>query len=337
MPDIRKALLVGIDEYPEAALDGCVADAKAMAQILKFHANGDLNFSTITVTSETEKITRAFLRDRLAELFDAADNADLLFYFSGHGAVSTLGPELVTIDYEAPSSWGVSMHDLAELANASSAKSITVILDCCFSGAFGQGDAGKRAERLGLITLRAGVSLLAASRESETAEEWDGHGGFTRVLLQGLSGVAANVHGDVTAAGLHVVAEAAFTDAWGQHPILKSHSLGSPVLRRCEPRVARDALRQAAEIFPDANDTVVLPIAQLAPGAEAIGTPEIDTSSGRGRSHVCAGWPRRIFEHRWRQRRGLLDRARSAFPFARSSRARLASGRSRKEAAGTHV
>ena len=233
MPDVRKALLVGIDDYADDPLDGCVADAHAMATMLKHHADGELNFSTLTFTSQDEEITRAFLRDRLAELFDASDNADLLFYFAGHGAVSPLGAELVTTDYQAPSSWGVSVHDLALLVNDSHARSVTVVLDCCFSGAFGQDDVRPRVEHLGKVMLRAGVSLLAASRQTETADEWEGHGAFTRVLLTGLEGAAANLHGDVTAASLHVLAEASFTDAWGRHPILKTHSLGSPVLRRC--------------------------------------------------------------------------------------------------------
>ena len=41
---MRKALVVGIDEYPICALRGCVNDANAIASILERNGDGSPNF-----------------------------------------------------------------------------------------------------------------------------------------------------------------------------------------------------------------------------------------------------------------------------------------------------
>ena len=98
---VKRALLVGIDDYVHHPLTGCVADAEAMAAVLERNEDGSLNYAVHLHTSATEPIDRPTLRTLLAELFKNAQGADLLFYFSGHGAQSPWGAELVTQDYIA--------------------------------------------------------------------------------------------------------------------------------------------------------------------------------------------------------------------------------------------
>lgn len=81
-------------------------------------------------------MSRGRLRGLIGELFANARGIDLLFFFPGHGAQTGWGAELVTQDASA-NSMGVSMNDLLTLANSSPASSVTLILDCCFSGDLG--------------------------------------------------------------------------------------------------------------------------------------------------------------------------------------------------------
>jgi len=133
---MKRALLVGIDDYPTvSSLVGCVADATALNELLAHHADGTPNWRAELITSDSgpDVITRDSLRRALTELFAAARDADLLFFFAGHGAKTPWGADLVTQD-AAPHSLGVSMNDLVTLANDSPARSVTILLDCCFSG-----------------------------------------------------------------------------------------------------------------------------------------------------------------------------------------------------------
>ena len=78
---MRKALLVGIDEYPVKKLDGCIQDVDRMEQVLARNGDGSCNFHVDVMRNEqsSQKIMKA-----LADLF-ARPNEVSLFYFSGHG------------------------------------------------------------------------------------------------------------------------------------------------------------------------------------------------------------------------------------------------------------
>src|SRR5689334_21413106 len=94
----RKALIVGIDEYPQAPLAGCVNDANAVSALLEMHHDGSPNFSVRLLTAPTATMTRALLKEAVADLFQAVDCDVALFYFSGHGTENDLGGFLVTPD-----------------------------------------------------------------------------------------------------------------------------------------------------------------------------------------------------------------------------------------------
>lgn len=44
---MRKALVVGIDNYPNAQLKGCVNDAAVVAQLLRNNGDGSPNFGVL--------------------------------------------------------------------------------------------------------------------------------------------------------------------------------------------------------------------------------------------------------------------------------------------------
>jgi hypothetical protein len=113
---VKRALIVGIDDYGDSSLVSCVADARALAPLLERHDDGSKNYDVALFTSADERIDRARLRSLLGDLFSNAKNMDVLFYFSGHGAETPWGAELVTQDF-SEHSLGVSMNDVITLAN----------------------------------------------------------------------------------------------------------------------------------------------------------------------------------------------------------------------------
>ena len=138
---MRKALVVGIDDYPNNPLNGCVNDAKAVAQVIETHSDGEPNFEVKLLVSPDENnpsadgITRKQLRSELDALF-AGDPEVALFYFAGHGIVKNVGGYIVTSDLTKYDE-GVPMDDVLKLANQSKAKDKVILLDSCRSGKFG--------------------------------------------------------------------------------------------------------------------------------------------------------------------------------------------------------
>jgi hypothetical protein len=253
---MRRALIVGIDHYASTPLQGCVADAQSVADVLSRNADGSRNWSAeLLVSTEVggSEITRDVLRGELTKLFATPRDTDLLFYFAGHGGQSPWGADLVTQDFKTHS-LGVSMNDVLTLANDSNARSVTLILDCCFSGDTGnppglQSAGVEEAFRLGKTLLRENVTVLAASRSTETAAELDGHGVFTHALLDGLEGGATDHLGKITALGLYEHISPSF-DAWEQRPVLKTSMTEPLVLRLGPPWLDTALLRDLPKYFP---------------------------------------------------------------------------------------
>ncbi len=256
----RRALIIGIDHYQHVPpLAGCVADARAMAQILSQHApganGGDLsNYECELLISghHNEQITTKLIKKKWLDLFEDPNgpgkkfSGDLLFYFSGHGAVNEYGGHLVTQEIDArDDDLGVEMENLVLLANRQSrANSVTIIIDACHSGV-----AGNPPDEDGLSKLKAGISILSASLPEEPAMEIDGRGVFTKLVVGALEGGAADVLGNVSPASIFAYAEAALGPQ-EQRPMYKTHASDWEVIRRCKPEVSTKELRQLPVHFP---------------------------------------------------------------------------------------
>lgn len=253
----RRALLIGIDRYDRVSgLNGCVKDAQAMADVLATNEDGGPNYDCRLHTSPgPEPLTRAFLREELQSLFANFDG-DILFYFAGHGAPTSVGGFLVTQD-GVDKDLGIQMQELLDLANISKAKEVVLILDCCFAGSLGNPASIQDGDLENRALIREGVTILAASRPTETSAEFNGHGVFTSLVLNALHGGAADVLGNVSAAGVYALAEQAL-GAWDQRPMYKSHASRLTPIRKCEPEVPVQTLRRLPEIFPDPTATLSL-------------------------------------------------------------------------------
>lgn len=254
----KRALIIGIDKYDHPGindLSGAVKDARAIESVLAANEDESPNYDCRTFTSPGAwPVTRGFLRNKWDELFTNFDE-EILFYFAGHGSPTDIGGFLVTQD-ATPDDPGLPMQELVDRANKSKAREVLLILDCCFSGSLGnpasiQGDVENRA------ILREGVTILAASRSTQTSAEVGGHGVFTNLVLNALYGGAADVLGNVSAASVYAYAEQAL-GPWEQRPLYKSHASRLTPIRRCEPEVPPPILRRLPELFPDPMATLPL-------------------------------------------------------------------------------
>jgi uncharacterized caspase-like protein len=236
----KLALLVGIDNYPDNPLNGCVNDANRMFELLDRHYDEAPNFECKKLVAPDDCVTRVSLKQEVKDLFERqADVA--LFFFSGHGTANNLGGYLVTQDAKKYDE-GFSMTEVLTMANNSPARERIILLDCCHSGALGQLPAINNDAAI----ITEGVTILSASRESEVALEQGGGGLFTSLVCEALEGGAADVCGKVSTAGIYAYAEETLS-GWEQRPLFKIHVSKLIPLRKCPPAVAEEILRLLPE------------------------------------------------------------------------------------------
>ena len=241
---MRRALVIGVDDYQQAPLAGCVRDAEAVASLLSTHGRGSPNFDIRLLASPPASVTRRGMREAITELF-AADCDIALLYFSGHGFARSGDGCIVTNDAETYDE-GMSMTEILGLANNSRAMNRVIILDCCYSGNMGTPPtAGGR-----VAELAEGLTVLAASRAVEMAMEDSDGGVFTNLVLAALQGGAADLRGHVTPGSIYAYVDQAL-GAWDQRPIFKSNVTRFPSIRDSEPRVPLNTLRKLVSYFPE--------------------------------------------------------------------------------------
>lgn len=236
---VRKALVVGINNYPSAPLKGCCNDSEAIKDLLTNHGNGNPNFA---VWQKNNVSTKAELRQLIEQCFDG--DADVaVFYYSGHGHIDSVGGYLVTPDY-TPHDWGVSLQEVLTIANNSKCKERIIILDSCYSGFMGSiSTAGQNT-----AVINEGVTILTASRNTETSMEIAGHGVFTSLLIEALKGGAADVTGHITIGGIYAFIDKAL-GPWNQRPVFKTNVTRFTSLREVEPQVDIKIIRKLCDYF----------------------------------------------------------------------------------------
>lgn len=246
MPN-RRALVIGIDDYPNATLNGCVNDATALGDLLRTNHDGSPNFDVELFTSNNQTITRASMLERIEKLFTHSGGDVALLYFSGHGTENKLGGYLVTPDAQKYNE-GVNLTDVLTLANNATAHERVIILDSCMSGHLGNvpTDAPSSAN------LKEGVSILTASRSDQVSMEQNGRGVFTELVCSALEGGAADVLGKVSVPAVYSYVEEAL-GPWAQRPLFKGHLSKVLALRTAQPAVSDATLRELTKWFPQVD------------------------------------------------------------------------------------
>ncbi|MNJ82832.1 Caspase domain protein [compost metagenome] len=234
MYEKRKALLIGVNEYDHYnRLKGCENDVSMIEEVLQCHEKGNPNFSI----SKSLNATNEIIKSEISALLER-DATMALFYFSGHGNVTDDGGFICGRNTSKDNS-GVSMDWIIEQINKSIIPEITLILDCCFAGEI----ANEETDGTIFTRLRKGVTILAATTETDTAAEFLRKGVFTSILYNGLKGAAKDIVGHVTAVSLYSNAESILSP-WEQRPVFKSFVKQLTPLRFCIPTVRKQILRQ---------------------------------------------------------------------------------------------
>ena len=241
---MKRALFVGLTDYPSNELKWCDNDAIAMKTIIERNGDGSKNFDCIEILDECKRID---LELAIKKLFSGDADVAML-YFSGHGTDAD-GGYMVTTDY-SDDNLGVRMADVMKWANGSSCRNKVIILDCCFSGRMGKSILANNESVLG-----DGVTIIAASQSDEMSVESPDiqHGVFTDLILQGLSGGAAVINGRITPAGLYSFVDQAL-GAWEQRPVFKSNISEFLPIRTIQPKVTREKLLDLPKLFDSVTD-----------------------------------------------------------------------------------
>ena len=257
---MRKALVVGIDNYSSCPLSCCCNDADDMAGILSNNGDGSANF---VVKIEKDVSKKADLRRLIEECFSG--NSDVaLFYFSGHGHIDAVGGYLVTPDY-SKYDYGVSLQDILTIANNSKCRNKIIILDSCYSGFMGDINTSGQSTTI----INEGVTILTASRSIETAIEVNGHGLFTSLLIEAMEGGAADITGHITPGGIYAYIDKAL-GPWEQRPVFKTNVTRFTSLRNVVPRVDMAVIRKVCEYFNSEDERL-----SLNPSFEPTNTPNV--------------------------------------------------------------
>ena len=196
----RKALLVGINRYPDPAdgLRGCVNDVKLMRDTLARHY-GFIDPGAVRILTDHRATTEAILHN-LAWLVDGAASGDsLVFHYSGHGSQvpdrngdEGDGLDEILCPYDLDWAHPLTDDDLAAVvAPIPKGALLTVILDCCHSGTglreTSRNGSGIRhrylphlvepavfhrpVRRFGAGVTKTNAVLLAACRDDQTSAD----------------------------------------------------------------------------------------------------------------------------------------------------------------------
>ncbi|HXZ75036.1 MAG TPA: caspase family protein [Streptosporangiaceae bacterium] len=200
----RKALIVANGEYEQEALRDLVApaaDAEALGRVLGDRQIGD--FTVQVVRNQPAHVISA----QIEELFSESRRDDvLLLHFSGHGLKSESGELFFAASNTRPNRLGstaVSADFVQRCMRASRSRSIVLLLDCCYGGAFAQGVKVRAAGDVNVLDSfpretrsggGRGRAVITASSAMEFAFEGDQlsdqrprPSAFTSALVEGLS------------------------------------------------------------------------------------------------------------------------------------------------------
>ena len=208
----RLALLVATATYSDpglAALRAPTGDVRSLADVLGDGAIGGFEVRDL-VDRPTEELKR-----EIEGFFGGGRPKDLLLlYVSGHGVLSQsrrfyIATANTTLEWLR--STAIEDSFVNDVMQASRARSIVLVLDCCHSGAFGKGlmpksaptvDVEHRFEGRGRITLTASTELEYAFEEADPATGINELGPaapgslFTRAFVEGLRSGEADVDED---------------------------------------------------------------------------------------------------------------------------------------------
>jgi hypothetical protein len=105
-------------------------------------------------------------------------------------------------------------------------------------------------ENTEISNLAEGITILTASGEDQYASEENGRGVFTSLMVDALSGSAANLVGQVTPGSIYAHIDQSLAGWDNQRPVFKTNVKNFVCLRQVTPPISIDELRSIIEYFP---------------------------------------------------------------------------------------
>jgi Caspase domain len=200
----RKALVIANDQYEQKALGNLLAppaDAEALRRVLSDPKIG--GFTVQVARNEPSHVIAAQIEDLLSG--SRADDV-LLLHFSGHGLKSESGELFFAASNTRPDrlrATAVPAEFVQHCMRDSRSRSIVLLLDCCYGGAFAQGVTVRAAGDVNVLDSfpqgrpngGRGRAVITASSAMEYAFEGDRLADdrhqrpsvFTSALVEGLA------------------------------------------------------------------------------------------------------------------------------------------------------
>jgi uncharacterized caspase-like protein len=247
-PGRLHCVAIGIDRYADRKirnLQHARADAVAIAGLFQQSiAPSEREIHLLVDEQATRDAIITVIGETLPRVQDPNDF--VLLYFAGHGSPEHQSPTHRVSRYLVPHgadygrifSTGIGLEqELTALIERQSASRVLLVLDACFSGlAGGRTFVGPVLQRtrsmfhdrqvsLRDLDLGSGRAVFAACKDDELARECDGHGVFTRHLLEALTVPGEPI---VSVAELYGQIHAAVVASTNnqQHPVLKGELAG---------------------------------------------------------------------------------------------------------------
>ncbi|MBR1807768.1 MAG: caspase family protein [Paludibacteraceae bacterium] len=225
---------VGVSDYASDDLQNlkyAAKDAQQFADVVKTAA-GNLYRGVKPQVIVNKSATKQNVEQSLAQLArDVRQDDVIMLFFSGHGVREGEDTYFMTTDGIAadPAPTSIDFGYIKKRLNAMVQKGCKVVLfmDACHSGAM-QTKSGTRDLSM---TLPGMIGFYSSTRLEESAESDKlGNGAFTRALLDGISGKAANGKGEVTTTALRNYIEAEVSKVNDKQTPLTQNELGEVVL-----------------------------------------------------------------------------------------------------------
>lgn len=226
---MKRAVVIGIDNYNIDPLDGCVNDANDIDATL---SSSDFGFLVKKLVNE--EATRKNCQQAIKWALEKSDFS--IIYFAGHGKKADVSSYLLTIDAEDDDD-GIEVDWLSKAVERLTTpdQNILILLDCCHSGEMPKPAASNKASYLTPSDIHSppgvGRLTIAACRGEQQAHEHTDFGGvkrgkFTYYLSLALHGYAANDRGEITISAVIDYIASQFQDDKNQTPVFRGDHEG---------------------------------------------------------------------------------------------------------------
>jgi hypothetical protein len=202
---VKVGLLIGVSQYGPGfnQLSAATNDVEAMRRVLLHPDMGDFDEVMPLIDPDPQEMGTA-----LEKLFGDGKRDDLLLlFFSGHGVKDEGGNLYLATRTTRKNERGglirssaIAARFVQEIMSDSRARRQVVILDCCFSGAFGEGLLAKDDSSVDVRAQLGGEGRVVLTSSTSTQYSFEQQGSdlsiYTRYLVEGIETGAADLDED---------------------------------------------------------------------------------------------------------------------------------------------